>query len=150
MRIYVASSWRNDYQPLVCAELREDGHEVYDFRHPEPGNHGFSWRAVDERWKDWSPAEYLTGLNHPVAEHGFRLDLDALKAADLCVYVMPCGVSASLEAGYAIGAGKPTAAYVPGLREPDLMVKMADFITDDLVALLEWVRSQKASAGQSQ
>lgn len=30
------------------------------------------------------------------------------------------------------------------------MVKMADFITDDLVALLEWVRSQKASAGQSQ
>lgn len=29
-RIYVASSWRNTYQPGVVAALREAGHEVYD------------------------------------------------------------------------------------------------------------------------
>jgi hypothetical protein len=35
-----------------------------------------------------------------------------------------------LEAGWAVGAGKLTIVYVPGLREPDLMVKMADVITN--------------------
>jgi hypothetical protein len=143
MKIYVASSWRNEHQPLVCSELREDGHDVYDFRHPEPGNNGFSWRSLGDSakdWQSWSVAEYLAALAHPVAAHGFALDMNALKGADVCIYVMPCGVSASLEAGYAVGAGKPTAVYVPGMREPDLMVKMADFITDDFHALLNWVR----------
>jgi hypothetical protein len=150
MKIYVASSWRNEFQPLVVAELREDGHDVYDFRHPAPGNDGFSWRQIDP---DWSAGEaapgraqdvaaYIGMLRHPVAERGFALDMDALRAADVCVYVMPCGVSASLEAGYAVGAGKPTVVYVPKMREADLMVKMADLITDDLVAVCSWVREQ--------
>lgn len=145
LKIYVASSWRNEYQPVVVSELREDGHDVYDFRHPFDGNDGFSWRRVDPDWQAWTPAAYLTGLQSPAAEEGFRLDMLALRACDVCVYVMPCGVSASLEAGWAIGAGKPTAVYVPGLREPDLMVKMADFITTDLVALCNWVRAHAES-----
>ena len=142
LKIYVASSWRNEYQPLVCAELREDGHQVYDFRHPAPGNNGFQWRAVDPEgdWQHWTIAEYLRALNHPIAEQGFALDMDALRACDVCVYVMPCGVSASLEAGWAKGAGKHLAVYIPALREPDLMVKMADFITADVVTLCNWVQ----------
>ena len=34
MRIYVASSWRNLYQPTVVTALRQEGYEVYDFRYP--------------------------------------------------------------------------------------------------------------------
>ena len=30
-RIYVASSWRNEFYPEVVQLLREAGHEVYDF-----------------------------------------------------------------------------------------------------------------------
>ena len=30
-RIYVASSWRNQYFPEVVKKLLEYGHEVYDF-----------------------------------------------------------------------------------------------------------------------
>ncbi len=145
MKIYVASSWRNEFQSLVCAELREDGHDVYDFRNPEPGSDGFRWSALDpdNDWKQWSIARYIEMLDHPIAEHGFSLDMNALKAADLCIMVMPCGMSASLETGYAVGAGKPTAVYIPGMREPDLMVKMADLVTDDLTTLLNWARDQK-------
>lgn len=120
MKIYVASSWRNEFQPLVCAELREDGHEVYDFRHPAHGNDGFSWRSVDPEWQSWSPQRYIEGLESPPAQIGFALDMNALQSADLCVMVMPCGMSASLETGYAVGAGKRVAVYVPGMREPDL------------------------------
>jgi hypothetical protein len=42
MRIYVASSWRNLYQPTVVTALRQEGYEVYDFRHPAPGDDGFA------------------------------------------------------------------------------------------------------------
>ena len=40
-RIYVASSWRNQYYPAVVTRLREAGHEVYDFRNPPHGGTGF-------------------------------------------------------------------------------------------------------------
>jgi len=134
MRIYVASSWRNTYQPAVVGALRSDGHEVYDFRDSD----GFHWSEVDPNWKSWPSdiRKYLEGLCHPCAERGFRRDMDALNNCEACVYVMPCGVSASLEAGWACGAGKRVFVYVPGLREPDLMVKMAECVTDDLDFIL--------------
>lgn len=128
MKIYVASSWRNDYQPGVVEALRGDGHEVYDFKDSD----GFSWREVDPTWSAWTPGEYIAGLSHPYAKRGFDRDMSALRWCDACVYVMPCGVSASLEMGWACGAGKPTFVYVPALREPDLMIKMADLVTSDL------------------
>lgn len=135
MKIYVASSWRNEFQPAVVAALRADGHTVYDFKDSE----GFHWTEVDGGWQSWPSdiPKYLAGLNHPCAERGFSRDMSALKGCDICVYVMPCGVSASLEAGWAKGAGKPLFVYVPGLREPDLMVKMADLVTDDLAKIRE-------------
>lgn len=139
-RIYVASSWRNEFQPAVVAALRLDGFEVYDFKDAD----GFHWTEVDPDWQRWPGdiPKYLSGLQHPCAERGFKRDMDALRAADLCVMVMPCGMSASLETGFAVGAGKPTAVFVPGMREPDLMVKMADFVTDDIIALRAWCLRQ--------
>lgn len=128
MNIYVASSWRNQYQPEVVKLLREDGHEVYDFKDSE----GFNWSEIDESWKDWNPQTYIERLEHSCARRGFARDMHALIDCDVCVYVMPCGVSASLEAGWAAGAGKRLFVYVSELREPDLMVKMAERVTGSL------------------
>lgn len=128
MKVYVASSWRNEHQPVVVSALKEDGHLVYDFKDAD----GFHWSEVDARWKEWGPKEYLIGLSHACAERGFNRDMRALEECDACVYVMPCGVSASLEAGWAKGAGKLLIVYVPELREPDLMIKMAHIVTDRL------------------
>jgi hypothetical protein len=127
MKIYVASSWRNDFQPGVVAALRLDGHEVYDFKDSE----GFHWSEVDPNWKLWTPRGYIEGLDHPCAERGFNRDMKALRECEALVMVMPCGPSASMEMGWAVGSGKPVAIFVPGLREPDLMVKMAGLVTDD-------------------
>ena len=133
MKIYVASSWRNTFQPSVVAALRADGHEVYDFMDSE----GFHWSEVDPGWKSWADnvPRFLKGLTHPCAERGFKRDMSSLIACDVCVYVMPCGVSASLECGFACGAGKLVIVYVPALREPDLMVKMAHLVTDNLESI---------------
>jgi hypothetical protein len=139
MRIYVASSWRNDYQQSVVKELRVAGHEVYDFKNPPHGKGGFGWSQIDGDWKQWTPEQYITALAHPLADEGFDSDMNALRWCDVCVYVMPCGPSASMEMGWACGAGKPVCAYIPATREPDLMVKMASIITNSMEEVLSWL-----------
>jgi hypothetical protein len=126
MKIYVASSWRNQCQPGVVEALRRAGHDVYDFRNPAPGNKGFHWSEIDANWRDWSPRDYRAALRGSIADQGFEHDMRALRECDLCVLVMPCGRSAHLEAGWAAGAGKRTIMYVPEPMEPELMVKMFD------------------------
>lgn len=126
MKIYVASSWRNERQPSVVLQLRQAGHEVYDFRHPAPGNEGFAWSAIDPDWQRWSAGDLIAALNHPVAVEGFRFDFEAMKWADAFVLVHPCGRSAHLEAGWAAGAGKPVFVLLEEHGEPELMLKLVE------------------------
>ena len=53
-KIYVASSWKNEYYPEVVKRLEEDGHDVYDFRNPPHGGGGFHWTDVDVDAPNWS------------------------------------------------------------------------------------------------
>ena len=64
-------------------------------------------------WETWSAEAYRKALADPRAAEGFTLDMDALKACDTLVLVLPCGRSAHLELGYAIGAGKKTIIFFP-------------------------------------
>jgi hypothetical protein len=131
LRVYVASSWRNPRQPELVQMLRLASFEVYDFREPTPGNHGFSWHEIDPAIPrgpadlSLSAEQIVTMLRHPAAEDGFGLDMGALKWCDACVLLLPCGRSAHLEAGWAAGAGKFTVGLLAD-GEPDLMWKMLD------------------------
>lgn len=97
MKIYVASSWRNDYQPAVVKALEEAGHEVYDFKNPDwsncgqPGS-GFHWSEIDRGWKEWSFEQYLKGLCSDLAETGFKSDMgmpwSGLMPASWCCHVV--------------------------------------------------------------
>lgn len=125
-KIYVASSWRNRRQPEVVSLLRAHGHEVYDFRNPEPGDHGFHWSEIDDGWQSWEPRQFKSALMHAVARRGFNSDMRALAQCDVCVLVLPCGRSAHLEAGWACGSGKALIIYMPkdAREEPELMYSM--------------------------
>ena len=137
--IYVASSWRNYAQQFVVVHLRAAGLEVYDFRHPGELDTGFRWDEIDPKWRDWDLDSYQAGLKDPRAEKGFRRDRDALAACHTCVMVLPCGASAHLEFGWAIGQGKPGAIYVPpgASIEPELMYKFAE-IHGDVERIVEF------------
>lgn len=100
MKIYIASSWRNEYFPEVVMKLREAGFVVYDFRNPPSGDEGFHWVSVSDKWLDWTPEEYRDNLKHPLAERQFKNDIEAMEACDACVLVLPCGRSAHTEAGW--------------------------------------------------
>ena len=126
-KIYVASSWRNEYQPAAVIDLREMGHDVYDFRNP-PKRSGFAWSDIDKDWLKWTPEQYKDALKHPLAELGFNSDFDGMKWADTCVMVLPCGRSANTEAGWMKGAGKEVYVFQPMPQEPELMYKIYDDI----------------------
>ncbi len=119
MKVYVASSWRNEIYPEVVRVLRQAGHEVYDFRH--------------QGGSDWNPdeitaAELHNFLDHPRVQSIFNRDMEALEACEAVVCVLPCGRSAHLELGYGIGAGKRTVLLWHDGDAPDIMHKAVDAI----------------------
>lgn len=138
--IYVASSWRNMLQDGVIHVLRAANFDVYDFKNP-PNGAGFDWKqvALPPYAEDVAQADYLRALNHPRAIEGFNADFDAMKNADVFVLVLPCGRSAHLELGWAVGAGKQTAVLLDDPCTPELMYQMVDFLAPNVFDLLGWL-----------
>lgn len=136
--IYVASSWRNEQQPMIVAVLRAANFEVYDFKNPGKDDHGFHWSSIEGGWQTWDGKQFIAALDHPIAKDGFAKDMRALDRADICVLLLPCGRSAHLEAGYAAGRGKKLIIVLDetGKLEPELMYKMADHVVVGAMDLL--------------
>lgn len=152
--VYVASSWRNPLQPAVVATLHAAGIDCYDFRNPEGGT-GFSWRQVKPaaspvgiaaKGSDLETVEdYLAMVHHPIASAGYAADFAAMQRADTFVLVLPCGKSAHLELGWAVGAGKRTAILLEDPCEPELTYRMVDHLAPDIVDLLGWLGVEDAA-----
>ena len=135
--IYVASSWRNEFQPAVVSALRDAGHEVYDFKHPTgPDSSGFHWSDIDRWWKKWSPEQFRSALQHPIAERGLAQDSTAMHDCSACVLVLPCGRSAHLEAGWFIGNHARVVIFLQD-GEPELMYGLAHDLVTSLGEMLE-------------
>ena len=128
-RIYVASSWRNENQPNLVNLLRENNHQVYDFRNPFYTNSGFSWSQVDPNWMNWTAEQYRSYLlTSPMTAYGYMADTRAMEWADTCVLLLPCGRSAHLEGGWFAGRGKRLIILTQDGEEPELMALMANEI----------------------
>lgn len=141
MKIYVASSWRNEDHKNIVGGIRAFcGHEVYDFKNPRPGCNGFHWSEIDPDWQSWKPAQFRTALQDDIASKGFSSDWEAMQWADVCVLLLPCGRSAHLEAGWFVGQGKKVIVHAPNEMpnfEPELMYLMTQGITTTDKELLD-------------
>jgi len=145
--VYVASSWRNPIQPKVIGALHAAEIDCYDFKNPEGGT-GFSWKEVKPgstpgvagKGSDWETVDdYLAMVNHPRALEGFAADFAAMVRADTFVLVLPCGKSAHLELGWAVGDGKRTAILLEDPVEPELMYRMVDHLSPSITDLMAWL-----------
>ncbi len=136
--IYLASSWRNQYQYEVLHTLLGVGHAVYDFRNPEPGNTGLAWSEIDGGWEGWNTNQFRAALTSDIAERGFAFDREAMEWADTCVCLLPCGKSAHLEAGWMAGQHKEVFFYVPPAVkiEPELMYLLGNGVFGDIRGLM--------------
>lgn len=134
MKLYVASSWKNQHYTDLLTTLRAAGHEPLDWREG-----GFSWTQVTGRpGQDMTPTEYQDEvLTHPRAEEGYQADYDKMEAADACVLLLPCGRSAHFEAGWFWGRGKPVHIYIPVFDTPELMYKGVQSISFTVEELLD-------------
>jgi len=143
MYVYVASSWRNEYQPEFISLLSVNSIPHYDFRNPPSGSKGFSWRGTDPEYPSGNVktpvSRFLKMVNHPIAKEGFAEDKQAMELADTFVLVMPAGNSAHLELGWACGKGLRTAILLDSPMTPELMYLLADFMTDDPLEMLKWI-----------
>lgn len=92
----------------------------------------------EHEWEGGWDARHFANevLDHPISAKGFTFDMNALDAASACVLVEPCGRSAHLELGYAVGQRKLTVVYFPELDEPELMIRMCDYVETTLSGLL--------------
>lgn len=135
-KVYVASSWKNHMQIAVVAGLRACGMSVYDFRHPEgPDTTGFAWKDV-ALTDPCTPDEYLKGIKHPTAIHGYERDMAAMRWANTFVLVLPCGRSAHLELGWGVGHDRETFILLDDPTTPDLMYRMVTGIAPSFFDLM--------------
>jgi len=101
MRIYVASSWKNEIGAKeLAALLRGWGFEVYCFAERGEGQHVFKWSDVASSQDDG-----ISALNTYDSIRAFAVDKRYLDWANCCVLLNPCGRDAHLEAGYVKGRG---------------------------------------------
>lgn len=114
-RIYVASSWKNEDQPRFVNELSKRGHKVYDFRNPMGRNDSNVWDSVTRRVGNYeqykrlsevSSDDFAKMLDDREALERFRDHHIALRSADTCILLLPCGKSAHIEAGLMAGFDK--------------------------------------------
>lgn len=139
MKIYIASSWKNMYQDIIVNTLKGLNHDVYDFKDSD----GFHWSEVGVKSNAETFDTYSDALKNIRREAGFQRDLDALKSCDICILVLPCGRSAHLKLGYAVGTNKRTAILFDSQNlqniQPELMYKMVDFLAPNIHSLLNWI-----------
>jgi hypothetical protein len=76
--------------------------------------------------------------------------MNALRAADITVLVLPCGRSAHLELGYATGAGQCTIVLLDDpMSEPELMYLMNSHICTSLAEVVAAVSLAEVVAAVS-
>lgn len=147
LRVYIASSWKNQRAVLALADLLEaEGFEVDAFcRKTGDRTISFHWSEMVDSEFDLQKYDAISFIEHEKVKAAFTEDKRWLDWANCCVMVMPCGRSSHLEAGYAKGQGK--LLFLIGdfpKGEFDVMYRFADglFRTEDLPELINTLKKE--------
>jgi hypothetical protein len=115
VKLYVASSWKNEHMCRILAGvLRDYGHEVDCFCDPASGRFVFRWPELVSNLSNPADLQKYNAQSFLADERTQRAFAEDKKWLDWCdgvVLVLPSGRSAHLEAGYAVGRGKPVWAW---------------------------------------
>ena len=138
MKIYIASSWQNPYLDDIVSILRDRNHEVHDFRGagatqpappPFPGAAGSGGNQLEG--PDGGLDSVMSYLHLTSTQTSYQRQCAALVDAEVLLCVLPCGRSAHVELGMALGLSIPVVLLVHDGIEPDLM----DLGVDAVVSL---------------
>ncbi len=125
MKIYIASSWKNEHAVVMLTEkLKDAGHDILSF---VENNHGEKIGSKDDngnvfQFEDWM----LTDL----AEKSFKFDTHGAVNSDIVIYISPAGNDAWAEVGAAWACDVPILGLWAKGEQSGLMRKMVTWFTD--------------------
>ena len=144
MKVYIASSWKNQHAvEMLTALIRAEDIEVLSF---VENNHGETnprapFAAQDENGKDISIEEWIWSER---GKKSFVYDTTAATTADLVIYVSPSGCDAWAEIGAAWQAKRPIIGLMSKGEQVGLMRRMFNACCTDYRKLMVIVRRFKA------
>jgi hypothetical protein len=116
MKIYIASSWKNEYGvTMLTSLLRERSHTVVSWIENNYGEH-HNHVTKKLNFEDW--------VNSPESDQSFYFDVNGAMGADLVIYYGPAGKDAAAEIGAAYGRGVPIWGLWAKAEDFGLMRKM--------------------------
>lgn len=135
--VYIGGALKNPEIVRITKLLQDNGFDPFsEWYTPGP--------EADVLWRDYERAlgyNYREALQRPAARNTFGFDQRYITRMDAFLMVLPCGKSAHLELGYAIGRGKFGIIYMP--EDPDrwdVMYLFAHAVVtsdDELIACLQ-------------
>lgn len=115
MKIYIASSWKNQHAvEMLTSLLRAKGHEVLSF---VENNHGEGHGAE-------KPIPFEEWIRTDQAERSFDYDTLGAMQSDMVIYIGPSGTDAWAEIGAAFAKGRPIVGLWAKGEPAGLMRKM--------------------------
>jgi len=121
MKIYIASSWKNQHAvEMLTDHLRQKGHEVISFVE----------KAVSDEGRTNIKFDFEQWVNSKDGEDKFTYDTVGAMTSDLVVYVGPSGTDAWAEVGCAYAKGVPICGLWAKGEPSGLMRRMVDWFTD--------------------
>ncbi len=140
MKIYIASSWKNQQGVLILANILEaKGFEVDAFCRSTDKRYSFHWSEFVDDEIELMKYDAISFIDDKRVQRAYNEDKKWLDWADCVIMLMPCGRSSHLEAGYAKGQGKLLYIYGEFQKgEFDVMYGMADGLvrTEDIDLLI--------------
>ena len=116
MKIYIASSWRNQHAvEMLTALLRERGYEVISW---VENNYGEDRNHVTKKF------DFEVWVNSEESDQSFRFDTHGAMHCDLFIYMSPGGKDAAAECGIAYAKGKTMFGLAAKGEDFGLMRKM--------------------------
>ena len=117
MKIYIASSWKNQHGvEMLTTLLRENGHTVISW---VENNYGEHRNHVTKKF------DFETWVHSKESDQSFEFDTEGATNCDLLIYYGPAGKDACAEMGAAYGANVPILGFYAKGEDLGLMRKMA-------------------------
>lgn len=128
MKIYIASSWKNEHGvTMLTSLLRDKGHTV------------ISW--IENNYQEWhnnvtKKMSFEDWVNSENADQSFNFDINGAMYCDLLIYYGPAGKDACAEMGAAYGNGKIIIGLYAKSEDLGLMRKMVKVWCENIDSLL--------------